>query len=235
MPKIAKAFKKKFNVEPTEGYGMTELGPIVALNPQDDIAACKGHKDNSVGSVLPGTCVKIASFDDLNVGEPNQVGKIFIKSPSLMLGYLGRPKKTFTAIRDCWYDSGDVGRLDKDGYLKITGRLSRFSKIAGEMIPHLGVEEVLTKVLDTHEHIVAVTSLPDEKKGEQLVVLYVDEVVNPAKLRDAADKSNLPNMWKPRADNYFAIKEMPMLATGKLDIMKLKKLAMDSAEQSNRR
>ena len=228
MPKIADAFKKKFDVTPTEGYGMTELAPFVTLNPQDDIAACRGHKDNSVGSVLPGICIKIASFDDSHVGEPDQVGRIFIKSPSLMLGYIGRPKKTFEAIRDCWYDSGDVGKLDKDGYLEITGRLSRFSKIAGEMVPHLAVEEILTKALDTHEHVVAVTSLPDEKKGEQLVVLYVSQAVNPAKLRDAVDRSSLSNIWKPRADKYFAIEEMPMLATGKLDIMKLKKLAKDS-------
>jgi len=144
-----------------------------------------------------------------------------------MAGYLKRDDLTEKAIVNGWYDTGDIGKLDEDGFLSITDRLARFSKIGGEMVPHLAIEEVIYDELKTNEQVIAVTSIPDEKKGEQLVVLYTEDASPAEKLCEIVDKSNMPNIFKPKRANYIKIDEIPLLGSGKLDIMKLRKIATE--------
>jgi acyl-[acyl-carrier-protein]-phospholipid O-acyltransferase/long-chain-fatty-acid--[acyl-carrier-protein] ligase len=200
------------------------------LNIEDvevDGAVQIGRKLGSVGQPLPGVTIKIVDPTTGEMLEPNNDGLIMVKGPNVMRGYLNRDDLTENAIIDEWYDTGDIGHLDDDGFLTITDRLARFSKIGGEMVPHLAIEEAILTKLDTHEQVVAVTSIPDEKKGEQLVVLYTPEAGDGEKLHEIINNSDLANLYKPKQSNYIKIEEMPVLGSGKLDIMKLRKIATE--------
>jgi acyl-[acyl-carrier-protein]-phospholipid O-acyltransferase/long-chain-fatty-acid--[acyl-carrier-protein] ligase len=146
-----------------------------------------------------------------------------------MRGYLGRPEKTADVLHDGWYATGDVAALDEDGFLQITDRLSRFSKIGGEMVPHIKVEEKLHEFAGVTEQTFVVTSLPDEKKGERLVVLHrlTDDKLPPCLEKLA--QCDLPNLWKPRAEAFIRVENFPLLGTGKLDLRKVKELAVQAA------
>lgn len=228
------AFLKKFGKKLLEGYGATELSPIAALNiPDADIGGVyqPGSKFGTAGHPLPGIAAKVVDTETGEILGPDEPGLLMIKGPNVMLGYLDMDEETNAKLVDGWYDTGDIARIDAEGFITITDRLSRFSKIGGEMVPHLAVEEALLEGILTHEHVLAVTSIPDQKKGEQLVVMYIAEFVDPDTLRQIVDKSDMPNMWKPKKTNYFEIKEMPSLGSGKLDIMKLRKAAIEAAEK----
>ncbi|MCK5175749.1 MAG: AMP-binding protein, partial [Planctomycetes bacterium] len=184
-----------------------------------------GAKCGTVGHPLPGVAAKVEDLETGELLDVDQVGLLKVKGPNVMAGYLDMPEMTKKVLSDGWYDTGDVASIDEDGFVTIKDPLSRFSKIGGEMVPHVGIEEAYLKGLSTHEHIVAVTGVPDEKKGEELVVLYLDEAGDPEKLHEIITNSDLPNIWKPRQSNYIKIDEMPVLGSGKLDIMKLRKMA----------
>jgi acyl-[acyl-carrier-protein]-phospholipid O-acyltransferase/long-chain-fatty-acid--[acyl-carrier-protein] ligase len=143
-----------------------------------------------------------------------------------MQGYLGRPDKTNEVLRDGWYETGDIATVDEDGFLTITDRLSRFSKIGGEMVPHMKVEEKLHELAGVTEQVFVVAGVPDSKKGERLVVLHT---LPPEKLKQSLEKlgqSGLPNLWLPRPNQFFAIESFPYLGTGKLDLRKIRELAL---------
>ncbi|MHC4637243.1 MAG: acyl-[ACP]--phospholipid O-acyltransferase [Planctomycetota bacterium] len=232
---IADSFEKKFNIRPLEGYGATELSPVVSLNLPDiksEGVLHLGNKAGTVGHPLPGVAVKIVHPETMRTIGINETGLLLVKGPNVMQGYLNMENETNSVLKDRWYNTGDIASIDSDGFITIKDRLSRFSKIAGEMIPHIGVEEVYNKALNTASDLVAVTSLPEPKKGEQLVVLYLEHAADADKLHDIVSKSDLPNIWKPRRDNYIPIKEIPTLASGKVDIMKLKKIAADAKNTS---
>jgi acyl-[acyl-carrier-protein]-phospholipid O-acyltransferase/long-chain-fatty-acid--[acyl-carrier-protein] ligase len=146
-----------------------------------------------------------------------------------MLGYLGRPDLTAQALADGWYSTGDVARIDAEGFVAITDRLSRFSKIAGEMVPHGAIEEELHKQLGGAGQVLAVTAVPDERKGEKLVLLYTDEAGDAARVAEAVGKADLPNLWKPGREACFRIASLPILGTGKLDLKALKELGKSLA------
>ncbi len=160
----------------------------------------------------------------LPIGQP---GLLLVRGPNIMQGYLGRPDKTAEVLRDGWYNTGDIAAIDEDGFLQITDRLSRFSKIGGEMVPHVKVEEKLHELAGSTEQTFLVAGVPDEKKGERLVVLHK---LSPEKLKLCLEKlaqCDLPNLWKPRADQFFYIDSIPYLGTGKLDLRKAREIAVE--------
>lgn len=224
---VADSFESKFGIRPLQGYGTTELSPAVSLNLPD------ANKEGTVGRPLPDVEVKIIDLDTDQTAKQGQAGLIMVKGPNVMTGYLNMPQETAEVLKDGWYNTGDIGHIDEDGFLTITGRLSRFSKIAGEMVPHIGVEEVFLNALGTSEQLVAVTAVPDAKKGEELIVLYLPRAGTAEKLHDIITKSSLPNIWKPRRDNYIRIESMPTLGSGKLDVFKLKEIALSSKKLDN--
>ncbi len=225
---IADSFEEKFGIRPLEGYGATELSPVVSLNLTDELSTGlhkAGQREGTVGLPLPGIEVKIVSTQTGEELPAGQSGLIMVKGPNVMLGYLDKPDETGEVLRDGWYDTGDIASINEDGFITIEDRLSRFSKIGGEMVPHLGVENVYLEGLGTHEQVVVVTSVPDVKKGEELIVLYVDMAGNVNKLHEIISKSDLPNTWKPRRENYIRIESIPVLGSGKLNIAQLQKIA----------
>lgn len=233
---LANEFHEKFGIFPTEGYGTTELSPLAIANVPDhrNNAAGSGQTGTRMGTVgrpVPNVAARIVDPDtgeELGLNEP---GLMHIKGPNVMLGYLNQPEKTTEIIRDGWYDTGDIAVIDDDGFITITGRLSRFSKIGGEMVPHIRIEEELNKATedpnseDTSPRL-AVTSVPDAKKGERLVVLHkplskpIDELIS------ALSEAGLPNIWLPSADSFLEVEEIPLLGTGKLDLRGVKEKAM---------
>jgi acyl-[acyl-carrier-protein]-phospholipid O-acyltransferase/long-chain-fatty-acid--[acyl-carrier-protein] ligase len=157
------------------------------------------------------------------LGQP---GLMLVRGPNVMQGYLGRPDKTAEVLQDGWYVTGDVAALDEDGFLQITDRLSRFSKIGGEMVPHIRVEEKLQELAGGTEQFFVVTGVPDERKGERLVVLHK---LRPAQWTEVLVKIpqlDLPNLWRPRADQFYHVEGLPMLGTGKVDLRKVRELAL---------
>jgi acyl-[acyl-carrier-protein]-phospholipid O-acyltransferase/long-chain-fatty-acid--[acyl-carrier-protein] ligase len=228
--RLAQAFEDQFGIGPIEGYGITECAPVVAVNCPDFRAAGyfqPASRRGTVGQPLPGVSVQIVDPDSFAPLSPGMPGMLLIRGPNVMKGYLGREDLTANALRDGWYITGDIATLDEDGFLTITDRLSRFSKIGGEMVPHGRVEEALQQAAGADMQVFAVTGIPDEKKGERLAVLHtlddthIPEIV--AKL--AAD--GLPNLFIPSRSNFVKVDALPLLGTGKMDLRGLKRIAME--------
>ena len=225
--RLVQAFEDKFGIRPLEGYGCTECSPAIALNTHDfraagfrQIGAKRGH----IGHPLPAIAVRIVDPDShapVTLGTP---GLLLVRGPNVMAGYLGQPEKTAAVLHDGWYTTGDIATLDEDGFLTITDRLSRFSKIGGEMVPHIKVEEKLHELADVTEQCFAVTGVPDEKKGERLVVLHTLPDNRLATVLEKLTGSDLPNLWKPRPDQFFHVAALPVLGTGKLDLREVREL-----------
>lgn len=227
--KLADAFEEKFGIRPRQGYGTTELSPAVSFNIEDvEISGMvqTGTKDESVGEPIPGVAVRIVNPETHEPLPVDSEGLLMVKSPGVMIGYYNRPQETAEVLDNRWYNTGDIAKVDSDGFITITGRLSRFSKIAGEMVPHSVVEETLHKELNIDGHTVAVTSIPDKKKGEQLIVLHTGQAGDTDRLHTILTESDLPNIYKPKRDNYICVDKIPMLGSGKLDLMKLKQIAV---------
>jgi len=231
--RIADAFEKKFGIRPIEGYGATELSPVGAMNVPDVCiggARQTGTKEGSVGHPVPGVAARIVDPDTLEVLPEEKEGLLQIKGPNVMLGYLDRPDETADVLQGGWYSTGDIARIDADGFVFLVDRLSRYSKIGGEMVPHLAVEETLMEGLGIVDPCVVVSAAPDERKGEQLVVCYTPLAGDAAKLAGIIKESALPNLWKPKKENYVPIKELPTLGSGKLDLKAVKGIAREFVE-----
>jgi acyl-[acyl-carrier-protein]-phospholipid O-acyltransferase/long-chain-fatty-acid--[acyl-carrier-protein] ligase len=184
-----------------------------------------------VGRLVPGVAAKILDLDsgeELTAGES---GMLYIKGTNVMHGgYLDEPDLTAKVVSDGWYQTGDVALIDDEGFVQITGRQSRFSKIGGEMVPHIKIEELLADLIGGDEEDglkAAVTAVPDERKGERLIVLHTKIDKSPDALREGLSGAGLPNIYIPSADSFREIAEMPVLGTGKLDLKGLKQMAMD--------
>lgn len=245
--RLAVAFEEQFGIRPLEGYGCTECAPVVAVNTYDFRSAGfrqVGAKRGKIGHPLPGVSVRIVDPQTRAPLPHGQAGLMLVRGPNVMRGYLGRPDKTAEVLLSAgndgptetghdghademkWYATGDIAALDDDGFLQITDRLSRFSKIGGEMVPHIKVEEKLHELAGVTEQTFVVTGVPDEKKGERLVVLHK---LAEAPLRSCLEKfaqCDLPNLWKPRADQFFHFDAFPYLGTGKLDLRKVREEAL---------
>jgi acyl-[acyl-carrier-protein]-phospholipid O-acyltransferase/long-chain-fatty-acid--[acyl-carrier-protein] ligase len=225
---IADAFEQKFGIRPREGYGATELSPVVAFNVADleiDGLIQTGTKDGTVGHPIPGIAAKLVDPDTKETITDGREGLLMIKGPTVMLGYLNDKEKTREVIQDGWYCTGDIAAIDSDGFIKITGRLARFSKIGGEMVPHVAIEDLCHRFFDTESTMVAVTSVPDPKKGEELIVLYRADVCDADRLYEIISHSDLPNLYKPKRENCFAVDHIPTLGSGKLDLVRIRKIA----------
>ena len=225
---VADSFAEKYGLRPLEGYGATELAPLITLSLPDlatGPVTQQGNRVGSVGRAVPGVVLRIVDPESREPLPTDTNGLILVKGPNLMRGYLHRPDKTSEAIVDGWYVTGDIGHLDSDGFLHITDRLARFSKIGGEMVPHIRVEEAFYDALKLDGNALAVTSIADSRKGEKLVVIYTEEAGDIEKLRQVSSSSDLPNLWRPHPDNFVKVDRLPLLGSGKLDLSTLRKIA----------
>ena len=226
--RIAQSFEDHFGIRPLEGYGCTECSPVVAVNTYDFRAAYfrqVGAKRGTIGHPLPGVGVRIIDPDSGETLPVDKPGLLFVRGPNIMVGYLDKPEKTAEVLKDGWYNTGDIATVDQDGFLRITDRLSRFSKIGGEMVPHIKVEEKLHELLAADGQVLAVTAIPDEKKGERLVVIHALKDDQLKEVQEKLAKSDLPALWKPRPDQFMFVEKLPYLGTGKLDLRKLREIA----------
>jgi acyl-[acyl-carrier-protein]-phospholipid O-acyltransferase/long-chain-fatty-acid--[acyl-carrier-protein] ligase len=171
-----------------------------------------------------------AKVVDPDTGEPSPPGAeglLLLKGPNQMIGYLGEDQRTREALRDGWYVTGDIAAIDADGFIRITDRLSRFSKIAGEMVPHMKIEEEIQSIVGDHYSSI-VTSVPDESKGERLVAFYTDPAMTPQQLWEKLAATDLPKLWVPKRDDLHYIEAIPTLGTGKTDLRAVRQLASKS-------
>jgi acyl-[acyl-carrier-protein]-phospholipid O-acyltransferase / long-chain-fatty-acid--[acyl-carrier-protein] ligase len=230
--RISIAFEDRFGIRPLEGYGCTECSPAVTVNTRDFRAAefrQVGAKRASIGHPLPGISVRIVNPETFALVPQGETGLLLVRGPNVMQGYLNRPEKTDEVLRDGWYNTGDIAAMDEDGFIRITDRLTRFSKIGGEMVPHIKVEDKLHEIVGATEQVFAVTSVPDERKGERLIVLHTLPEEKLQECLAQLGKSDLPPLWKPRPDQFVHVESLPYLGTGKLDLRRLKEIATGSS------
>lgn len=228
--RLVEAFQAKFGIAPVEGYGVTECAPVIAANCPDYRASGfyqTASRRGTVGQPLPGVSVRIVDPETWAILPPGQSGMLLVRGPNVMNGYLGRDDLTAKALRDGWYITGDIASLDEDGFLTITDRLSRFSKIGGEMVPHGKVEDALQQAAGVDQQVFAVTGIPDEKKGERLAVLHT---LDDARIPDILDKvaaQGLSNLFIPARNQFVKVEALPVLGSGKLDLRGVKRIAME--------
>jgi acyl-[acyl-carrier-protein]-phospholipid O-acyltransferase/long-chain-fatty-acid--[acyl-carrier-protein] ligase len=228
-PRLADAFEERFGVRPLEGYGATELSPVAALSvPHVEVDGIYqvGHKEGAVGQPIPGVAARVVDPDSGAPLPVGQSGLLLIKGPNVMVGYLNKPELTREVLVDGWYRTGDIAHVDEDGFITISDRLARFSKIGGEMVPHLAIEEAYLKGLNTNEAVLAVTSIACDRRGERLIVLHTEAAGDAQSLHALIEKSELPNLWKPDRTSYCRIEALPLTGSGKLDVKALRQLAL---------
>jgi acyl-[acyl-carrier-protein]-phospholipid O-acyltransferase/long-chain-fatty-acid--[acyl-carrier-protein] ligase len=210
------------NIKTIEGYGCTELSPVVSLNVdhsliKGDGKEVDGMRTGSVGRPIPGTASKTVDPEtgqDLAAGE---TGLLAFKGPNVMKGYLHNEKATSEAIVDGWYITGDIGRIDEDGFIFITDRLARFAKIGGEMVPMKGVEDAIRSICELPPNSVAVVKLPDKTRGERVVVVHVPIPMSPREVVDKLNQSSMPKLWIPDSRSFIEVETIPILGSGKTD------------------
>ena len=231
---LAKAFEARFGKPVEQGYGLTETSPVVSTNlpdprksrPEDSVQPAS--RFGSAGKLAPGMAAQIRDPDSGDRLSLHETGMLWLRGPNIFEGYLNDPGRTAAVIEEGWFKTGDLGRFDEDGFLYIEGRLSRFSKIGGEMVPHETVETNIREALKIapDDHCLAITGIPDEAKGEALILLSTIEI-DPAALRTALNASGIPNLWVPR--RILRVEAIPMLASGKLDLKALREQALASS------
>ena len=227
-PAVADAFRDHFGVDPMEGYGVTETAPVLAVNVPDFRAPGlyqPGWRRGTVGQVLPGVSVRAVDPETYEVLPPGDEGMIIVRGPNVMKEYLDRPDLTVAAFHDGWYITGDIGVFDEDGFLRITDRYSRFSKIGGEMVPHGVIEEALEASHGGDERAFAVTAVEDVKKGERIVVITTLAPEELPPVLEGLAQHGLPNLFIPRRDDFLRVDTIPLLGTGKVDLGGVNRLA----------
>lgn len=226
------AWNAKFpQVAYLEGYGLTEASPVVSVNLPAGLKRGKfcpqqsAIKEASVGEIFPGMMARVADPDSGEILPVGEVGLLQLKGASIFGGYLNQPEENAKKLSDGWLNTGDLAALDSDGFIFIKGRLSRFSKIGGEMVPHSGVEEAIVRVLglqDSEQPLVAIGSKVDPAKGEALVLLSAVDIDVP-QLRRLLSEAGFPNLWIPK--HVMRVDAIPLLGTGKLDLGKIHKIS----------
>lgn len=232
---VSRAFEEAFGMKILEGYGCTEMAPVVAVNRPDwgtgrDTQI--GAKAGTVGHPVPGVSARIVDPETGALREVNQEGLLLVRGANRMIGYLGQPEKTADAFMDGWYKTGDIAVMDEDGFVRITDRLARFSKIGGEMVPHGKIEETVFAMVEGIACVV--TGVPDERRGERLAMLYVSSTLEPAEIWKKLGETELPKLWIPKLTSIHRVEELPTLGTGKLDLRRVRVLAESlSKEDAN--
>jgi acyl-[acyl-carrier-protein]-phospholipid O-acyltransferase/long-chain-fatty-acid--[acyl-carrier-protein] ligase len=212
---------KKHGVTLLEGYGATETSPVISVN------SVEFNRPGSTGKVIPGIEIRIESLDTGEECKTGETGKILVKGPSVMKGYYDDPKQTAEVLSDGWYNTGDMGYLDSDGYLWHAGRFKRFTKVGGEMVSLVKVENIMEKYLH-HGVSCCVVEVPDDKKGSYIVAAVSAEVNKTEILRRMM--ADLPSIALPR--QFVVIENLPMMGTGKIDFRTVTKMVREMVNES---
>ncbi|QDU19561.1 AMP-binding protein [Urbifossiella limnaea] len=232
--KLQDEFHARLGVLPMEGYGCTELSPVVSTNLPAVTVGGETQECNTRGTVgrpVVGVAVRAFTQEEREPLPPGTEGVLCAKGPNVMAGYLHQPEKTKEAVRDGWYNTGDVGLVRADGFIQITGRVSRFAKIGGEMVPLERLEDELHDLYGGTDRVLTVTAVPDEKRGERLVVLVVPEAAGGiGALLGQLRARGLPNLWVPDARDCYTVEALPTLGSGKLDLKRVGELARELAK-----
>jgi acyl-[acyl-carrier-protein]-phospholipid O-acyltransferase/long-chain-fatty-acid--[acyl-carrier-protein] ligase len=230
---LAKSFEERFKQKVFEGYGLTETSPVVSVNLPEPQPTKPGEQVQpssrlgSVGKMAPGIAAEIREAETDRKLSLHETGMLWLRGVNIFEGYLHDPEQTAEVLRDGWLKTGDIGRFDEDGFLYIEGRLSRFSKIGGEMVPHEAIEHKIVDLLGLagkDERSLAILGVQDEAKGEALVLLSAVDV-DLAQLRDKLREAGVPNLWIPK--HIQRVEAIPVLASGKLDLKKCQELAFE--------
>jgi acyl-[acyl-carrier-protein]-phospholipid O-acyltransferase/long-chain-fatty-acid--[acyl-carrier-protein] ligase len=229
---LADAFSEKFSIKIMQGYGLTETSPVAGVNLPDPKPSRPGdsvqpsNRDGSIGKLAPGMAARITCPDTGAPRTLHDTGMLWLKGVNVFSGYLDDAERTADVLHDGWFKTGDLARFDEDGFLFIEGRVSRFSKIGGEMVPHETVEVRIVEALDLprDERSIAVAGIPDESKGEALVLLATRDI-DSRELREKLSAAGVPNLWIPKT--IKKIEAIPVLASGKLDLARCKELALE--------
>lgn len=250
QPDLEEEFEKRCGVTLLEGYGLTEASPVCCTNLPDALPVpgsafyVPATVKRSIGAAFPGLAVRITDVDDDSKELPiTEQGMIWFKGANIFNGYIGRPELNREIFRDGWFKSGDIGRVDLNGFITLGGRLSRFSKIGGEMVPHEGVELAIAQALGLSPDDgvqIAVTGVSDTQKGEALVLLSTlpqhqkssEEKEILSRIRAALAEREMPNLWAPKY--LVPVESIPIMGTGKLDLRACKLLAEEALGEVGR-
>jgi acyl-[acyl-carrier-protein]-phospholipid O-acyltransferase / long-chain-fatty-acid--[acyl-carrier-protein] ligase len=227
---LAKSFEERFKQRVFEGYGLTETSPVVSVNLPEPQPTKPGEQVQpssrlgSVGKMAPGIAAEIRHPETGGKLSLHETGMLWLRGVNIFEGYLHDPERTADMLQNGWLKTGDLGRFDEDGFLYIEGRLSRFSKIGGEMVPHEAIESKIVDLLSLSgrdERPIAIMGVQDEAKGEALVLLSAVDV-DLAELRGKLHDAGVPNLWIPK--QVQRIESIPVLASGKLDLKKCREV-----------
>ncbi|MSU69790.1 MAG: AMP-dependent synthetase [Opitutaceae bacterium] len=226
-------FLRQFHLEIMQGYGLTETTPVSSINQPDPPMITStaepqaGQRLGAVGRLLPGMSARI--IDPATGAEKplTETGMLWLRGANIFGGYLRDPDRTRQALRDGWFVTGDLARFDDDGFLYIEGRISRFSKIGGEMVPHGTLEQKILEVFGwepAENPLIIVVGLPDPAKGEALVLITIMDVTTD-QLREKLLAAGVPALWVPRL--IRRVERIPILGTGKTDLNCCYRLALE--------
>ena len=219
---LREGYRNKHHIDIIEGYGTTETSPVISANPRED------NRPGSIGKPIPGTEVKIVSYETGEDCSPGETGKILVKGEGVMHGYLNDVEETSLRLKSGWYDTGDLGYLDEDGYLWYQGRMKRFVKIGGEMVSLVNVEETLDEKTPAEVECCAI-ELPDARRGARIVAVVSSEIDEQETLKALA--SELPNIALPK--KFIVVPEFPRMGSGKTDFRTLTQIVKALETQAN--
>ncbi|NDV61137.1 AMP-binding protein [Puniceicoccales bacterium CK1056] len=225
-PGFAERWEKHFGSEYLEGYGLTETSPVVSVNLPSIKGQPTGKREGSVGRLMNGMRARVTHPTTGAVLPKNKRGILEVQGGNVFKGYFRDRDATEKVFHDKWFVTGDLARIDEDDFLFIEGRISRFSKLGGEMVPHGRLEQIIAECFhleDAESPLVAVTGISDELKGEALVLLTAVEIKS-STLRERLLREGVPNLWIPKI--IHRVDSIPSLASGKLDLQALNSLAM---------
>jgi acyl-[acyl-carrier-protein]-phospholipid O-acyltransferase/long-chain-fatty-acid--[acyl-carrier-protein] ligase len=232
---LRRGFLEKFHIEILQGYGLTETSPVSNVNqPHPPVVTLTadeqiGKKAGTVGRLVPGMSARSIHPETGEELPSGETGMLCLRGANVFSHYLEDEPGTAEALRGGWFVTGDLGRIDEDGFVTVEGRLARFSKVGGEMVPHGTIEQKIAELfgVDPGEvQAVVVVGIPDQAKGERLVILTTLELSLEA-VKERLAAAGFPNLWIPRT--VLMVDAIPVLGTGKLDIAGCRRLASEAA------